>query len=112
MKEIICDKCGKKYKVDETKIKGDSARLKCKGCDNVLTVTKDAPPAVKTPEPDATVSSGSGVFTAGGASLVTVKTLSQPLHLSRAESPFILVSSTLYFFPHLSQMISFMAYAP
>jgi methyl-accepting chemotaxis protein len=40
MKEIICDKCGKKYKVDETKIKGDSARLKCKGCDNVLIVTK------------------------------------------------------------------------
>ncbi|MDQ1330480.1 MAG: hypothetical protein QG578_743 [Thermodesulfobacteriota bacterium] len=58
MKEIICDKCGKKYKVDETKIKGDSARLKCKGCDNVLTVTKEAPPAVKTPEPDVTVPPG------------------------------------------------------
>lgn len=55
MKEIICDKCGKKYKVDETKIKGDSARLKCKGCDNVLTVTKDAPAAVKMPEPDVSV---------------------------------------------------------
>ncbi len=58
MKEIICDKCGKKYKVDETKIKGDSARLKCKGCDNVLTVTKEASAAVKTPEPDVTVSPG------------------------------------------------------
>ncbi|MDP2861355.1 MAG: cache domain-containing protein, partial [Desulfobacterales bacterium] len=58
MKEIICDKCGKKYKVDETKIKGDSARLKCKGCDNVLTVTKDAPAAVKMPEPDVSVPPG------------------------------------------------------
>jgi len=55
MKEIVCDKCGKKYKVDETKIKGESARLKCKGCDNVLTVTKDAPAAVKMPEPDVSV---------------------------------------------------------
>lgn len=55
MKEIICDKCGKKYKIDETKIKGDSARLKCKSCDNVLTVTKDAPAAVKMPEPDVSV---------------------------------------------------------
>ena len=58
MKEIICDKCGKKYKIDETKIKGESARLKCKGCDNVLTVTKDAPAAVKMPEPDVSVSPG------------------------------------------------------
>lgn len=55
MKEIICDKCGKKYKIDETKIKGESARLKCKGCDNVLTVTKDAPAAAKVPEPEVSV---------------------------------------------------------
>ena len=58
MKEIICDKCGKKYKFDETKIKGESARLKCKGCDNVLTVTKDAPATVKMPESDVSVLHG------------------------------------------------------
>lgn len=55
MKEIICDKCGKKYRVDETKIKGESAKLKCKGCDNILTVTKEAPAAVKMPEPEESV---------------------------------------------------------
>ena len=58
MKEIVCDKCGKKYKIDETKIKGDSARLKCKGCDSILTVTKDAPAAVKMPVPDVSVPPG------------------------------------------------------
>lgn len=55
MKEIICEKCGKKYRIDETKIKGDSAKLKCKGCDNVLTVTKNAPEAIKMHEPDISV---------------------------------------------------------
>jgi methyl-accepting chemotaxis protein len=40
MMEIICDECGKKYRVDETKMKGDRAKVKCKACNHVMAVTR------------------------------------------------------------------------
>jgi methyl-accepting chemotaxis protein len=40
---VTCDKCGKVYKVDENKIKGEKARLKCKACENIISVTKPKP---------------------------------------------------------------------
>ena len=43
MMDIICDSCGKKYRVDETKMKGESARVKCKACNNIMVVTKPTP---------------------------------------------------------------------
>lgn len=43
MMDIICDECGKKYRVDETKMKGRKAKVKCKACDNIMVVTKPAP---------------------------------------------------------------------
>ena len=42
MMQITCDNCGKKYRVDENKIKGERARLKCKACENIIVVTKPA----------------------------------------------------------------------
>ncbi len=46
---IICEECGKKYRIDSTKIKGDAARFKCRVCSHVITVAKppsDPPPAM------------------------------------------------------------------
>ena len=43
MMQVTCDKCGKIYKVDENKIKGEKARLKCKACENIIIVTKPKP---------------------------------------------------------------------
>ena len=43
MIDIICDECGKKYRVDETKMKGQKARVKCKVCTNIMVITKPAP---------------------------------------------------------------------
>jgi len=40
MMDIICDACGKKYRVDETKMKGEKAKVKCKACNNIMVVTK------------------------------------------------------------------------
>nr|NIS18204.1 hypothetical protein [candidate division Zixibacteria bacterium] len=40
MMDISCDACGKKYRVDETKMKGEKAKVKCKACDNIMVVTK------------------------------------------------------------------------
>jgi methyl-accepting chemotaxis protein len=40
MIEITCDQCGKIYRVNENKIKGDTARLKCNSCANIITVSK------------------------------------------------------------------------
>jgi methyl-accepting chemotaxis protein len=43
MMQVTCDKCGKIYKLDENKIKGEKARLKCKACENIISVTKPKP---------------------------------------------------------------------
>jgi methyl-accepting chemotaxis protein len=40
MLEIACDACGKKYRVDETQMRGTRARVKCKACGNVMAVTR------------------------------------------------------------------------
>ena len=46
MMQVTCDYCGKIYKVDENKIKGEKARLKCRSCEHIIIVTKsDAAPA-------------------------------------------------------------------
>jgi len=37
---IICEECGKKYRIDVTKIKGTAARFKCRVCTHMITVAK------------------------------------------------------------------------
>lgn len=49
--EISCDTCGKKYRVDETKMKGEMARVKCKACNNLMVVTKPRPEVITEPPP-------------------------------------------------------------
>ncbi len=39
---VSCEKCGLKYKIDPAKIKGEQARLKCKGCENIITLNKQS----------------------------------------------------------------------
>lgn len=51
MMEISCDTCGKKYRVDETKMKGEMARVKCKACNNLMVVTKPRPEVITEPPP-------------------------------------------------------------
>ena len=36
---IICEDCGKKYRLDETKLHGESARFKCKSCNHLIQLT-------------------------------------------------------------------------
>lgn len=43
MMDITCDACGKRYRVDETKMKAQKAKVKCKVCANIMVVTKPAP---------------------------------------------------------------------
>ena len=47
--EISCDACGKKYRIDETKMKGAMARVKCKACNNLMVVTKPRPEEITEP---------------------------------------------------------------
>ncbi|RLB41962.1 MAG: hypothetical protein DRH12_06855 [Deltaproteobacteria bacterium] len=37
---VICEECGKKYKIDPEKIKGDEAKVRCKACNHVFLVRK------------------------------------------------------------------------
>jgi methyl-accepting chemotaxis protein len=61
MIDIACDACGKRYRIDEAKMKTETAKVKCKTCGRVITVTRprpagDPPPAVAfdlPPEPAA-----------------------------------------------------------
>ncbi len=53
MLDITCAECGKKYRVDETKMKGTRAKVKCKACSNVMVVTK--PQAEASAEPSISV---------------------------------------------------------
>jgi methyl-accepting chemotaxis protein len=40
---VFCEECGKRYRIDPGKIKGDKARLKCKSCGYAIVVARPAP---------------------------------------------------------------------
>ena len=40
MLDISCDECGKKYRVDETKMKNAQAKVKCKACNHIMVVSR------------------------------------------------------------------------
>ena len=48
---VICEECGKKYRIEASKIKGDAARFKCRVCTHMIVVTKP-PPVVPKAAPD------------------------------------------------------------
>ena len=54
---VICEECGKKYKIDPAKIKGEQARFKCKACSHIITVRKQeaGEQAETPPEPAAEI---------------------------------------------------------
>jgi len=37
---VICEECGKKYRIDPSKIRGTAARFKCRVCTHMITVSK------------------------------------------------------------------------
>jgi methyl-accepting chemotaxis protein len=49
MLDIICNECGKKYRVDDTKMKGSQAKVKCKNCQNIMVISKPRPRAEANP---------------------------------------------------------------
>jgi predicted Zn finger-like uncharacterized protein len=49
---VICEECGKKYRIDPSKIKGQAASFKCRVCTHVIMVTK---PEIESPPPAPTV---------------------------------------------------------
>ncbi|MCK4830975.1 zinc-ribbon domain-containing protein, partial [bacterium] len=48
---VSCEECGKKYRVDTDKIKGDRATFTCKACGNPIIVHKPTPMAEEHLEP-------------------------------------------------------------
>ena len=48
---VICEECGKKYRIDPAKIKGRAAGFKCRSCSHLIVVSKPQPPPA---EPAAT----------------------------------------------------------
>ncbi|MBW2066093.1 MAG: zinc-ribbon domain-containing protein [Deltaproteobacteria bacterium] len=61
---VICEECGKKYQIDISKIKGDTAKSRCKACGQVITIRKPRMSETKTLETPAMPSSpnpGNGI---------------------------------------------------
>ena len=49
---VICEECGKKYRLDPSKIKEKEVRFKCKSCDHIIVVMKqDVEPPKPPPAP-------------------------------------------------------------
>jgi HAMP domain-containing protein len=48
---VICEECGKKYDIDQSRIRGPQARAKCKACGRIITITRrqNNPPAPSPP---------------------------------------------------------------
>jgi predicted Zn finger-like uncharacterized protein len=40
---VICEECGKKYRIDPTKIRGKAASFKCRACAHLIVVSKPEP---------------------------------------------------------------------
>ncbi|MBI5581789.1 MAG: zinc-ribbon domain-containing protein [Deltaproteobacteria bacterium] len=49
MIDIACDACGKRYRIDETKMRTETAKVKCKTCGHVVTVARPQPAGVPLP---------------------------------------------------------------
>ena len=57
---IICEECGKKYRIDPSKIKGKAASFKCRSCSHQIVVSKpppEPPPELPPAEPRPTLES-------------------------------------------------------
>ena len=63
MLDIACDECGKKYRVDETKMRGDRAKVRCKVCSKVMVVSK--PQVAASAGPSGPIDSNQPLMTAG-----------------------------------------------
>ena len=48
---VICEECGKKYRIDPAKIKGRAASFKCRACAHQIVVSKPEPPEAETAPP-------------------------------------------------------------
>jgi predicted Zn finger-like uncharacterized protein len=51
MIDIACDACGKRYRIDEAKMKAETAKVKCKTCGHVISVTRPQPAGTPLPAP-------------------------------------------------------------
>lgn len=53
---VICEECGKKYRIDPAKIKGKAASFKCRACTHLIVVSKpnSAPAEPSPPQPTST----------------------------------------------------------
>lgn len=47
---ILCEECGKKYRIDPSKVGEDGMKFRCKACNHIITVSK---PETRDPEPEA-----------------------------------------------------------
>ena len=85
---IICEECGKKYRIDPANIKGRAASFKCRSCAHTIVVTKAQSPPPPAPAPAserrATLESGTSTMDDGAATAVAEAGMSEARRPRRA----------------------------
>ncbi len=66
MIKISCENCGKKYRVNENKMKMDSAKVKCSVCNHTIVVVKPGAATPVEPAPDPAAAAPAGPQTEPG----------------------------------------------
>ncbi|MGD9045355.1 MAG: HAMP domain-containing protein [Desulfobacterales bacterium] len=61
---VICEECGKKYRLDVSKIKGTAARFKCRVCTHMIMVSKPQSDSLATTAEDSSPAETTGETTA------------------------------------------------
>ena len=64
---VICEECGKKYRIDPSKIKGAAARFKCRVCTHMIMVSKPQAAPARSSTADLSVSETATEPTDSGA---------------------------------------------
>jgi len=64
---VICEECGKKYRIDPEKIKGRAASFRCRACSHVIMVSKPKVHPSPSPEPKPVAGTAPSMPAAGTA---------------------------------------------
>jgi methyl-accepting chemotaxis protein len=96
MMDITCDACSKRYRIDETRMKSATAKVRCKACGNMIHVARpqgtpldealfdaDGVPPTPTPAPDSLATAGVSEHPVAGMPLT--ESAAEPM-AERAES--------------------------
>lgn len=93
MIQIFCEECGKGYRLDESKIKGKKARVKCRFCDNIMEVVK--PESKRSTMPDFVTEVPAPSLVIGNKQMISTGNVSWLNSIQTKISTFLIIITTI-----------------